>query len=386
MQSPSPVDVAALERQLRAGSRRLRFEAGLEPPYLVDRADDVVVRRLALIGAAIALIGVTPALNAFLLHPPEAFGTLALQAQFGVMVPSLFVAGVVTWAARLRRWQDPVAVVVAFVVTCGLLFQRHVGAQMGFAVPIELVSVVLLGTAVLAGLRFAYFLPLVTAILVAFGWAEIRTFGTTASVLNAIVAMIMMGVLSAIGSYMEERGARRSWLQRKLLEQLATHDALTGLANARAFREAWPLLCATAARDGKPLLLAVLDIDHFKAYNDHYGHPAGDECLHRVARQLAAHARRATDVQARIGGEEFALAWYDVSADQAPALLEALRASVEALRIPHAAAPGGLVTISAGAVCVPPGVAVAPGEPIESADRELYAAKRQGRNRVSFRA
>jgi len=386
MQPPPPFDVPALERELREGPRGLRFAPQLEASFLAEHADEIVGRRLALIVASMVLVGIAPLLNAFVLHPPEAFAAPALRAQFGVMIPSLLLAGLVTWSRRLRRWQDPVSAVVAFVVTCGLLFQRHVGAQLGFAVPIELVSVVLLGTAVLASLRIAYFLPLVVAIVVAFGVSEVRTFGATPSVANAIVAMVMMGVLSAIGSYMEERGARHTWLQRKLLEQLATHDALTGMANARAFNEVWPRLLATAQRDGKPLLLAVLDIDYFKNYNDHYGHPAGDHCLRRVARCLAAHTRRATDIQARIGGEEFALVWYDVGAAQAPAVLEDLRSDVEALKIANAAAPGGgAVTISVGAVIVRPDDPDDPAGLLEHADRQLYAAKKQGRNRVSLR-
>lgn len=387
MQPRSVIDVATLERQLREGTRRLRFAPALEAPYLADRADDVVVRRLALIAASIVLVGIAPALNAFVLHPPAAFAAPALRAQFGVMIPSLLFAGIVTWNRRLRRWQDPVSAVVAYVVTCGLLFQRHIGAHLGFAVPIELVSVVLLGTAVLAGLRFAWFLPLVIAIVGTFAAVEVRTFGSSPSVANTIVAMTMMGVLSAIGSGMEERGARRGWLQRKLLEELATHDALTGMANARAFAEAWPRLRATAQRDDKPLLVAVLDIDHFKNYNDHYGHPAGDQCLRRVARALAAHTRRASDIQARIGGEEFALVWYDVGVAQAAGLLEALRSGVESLGIPHAAAPGGGgVTISVGAIVAAPGDNDTPAALLEAADQQLYAAKKGGRNRVSLRA
>lgn len=382
----TPFDAASLERQLREGGARLHFQPDLETPFRIDYADDVVVRRLALIAAAIVLVGIAPALNAFVLHPPAAFAAPALRAQFGVMIPSLIIAGVVTWSRRLRRWQDPVAAVVAYVVTCGLLYQRYIGAQLGFAVPIELVSVLLLGTAVLAGLRVAYFLPMVIAIVVTFGWSELRTFGASPSVSNTVVAMIMMGVLSGIGSYMEERRARRAWLQRKLLEQLATHDALTGMANARAFGEAWPRLRATAQRDGKPLLIAMLDIDYFKNYNDHYGHPAGDQCLRRVAQALAAHTRRATDLQARIGGEEFALVWHDVDAAQAPALLEALRADVERLNLPHAAAPGGgCVTVSLGAVVATPDDRATAAALLERADQQLYASKKAGRNRVSLR-
>jgi diguanylate cyclase (GGDEF)-like protein len=381
----APPQIALLERQLQAGVG-LEFLPELEAPYLSERADVIVVRRLWLVAVAVLLIGITPALNAFLLHPPDAFNRHALAAQFGLMIPALLVAALFTGVRRLRRWQDPVAMVVAFAVVAGLLYQRRVGAAVGFAVPIELVSVVLLGTAVLGGLRLVWFLPAVVAIVTAFAANEVKTFGANPSALNTIVAMTMMAILAVIGSYLEERNARREWLQRRLAEQRAVRDSLTGLPNARSFRETWPQLHAIALREGRPLLVAVLDIDYFKNYNDRYGHLAGDECLRRVAQVLPRHGRRATDLQARTGGEEFVLAWYDVELEQAPALLEALRADVERLGLRHAARPSGpgVVTISIGGACLAPGAGGTPEALLEAADRQLYAAKKQGRNRVAL--
>ena len=378
-----PISVSALERQLREGSGRLRFLPELESPFLAEHADSVVTRRLALIVAGVILVGIAPVLNALVLHPPAAFNDPALVAQFGVMIPSLVIAGIVTATPRLRRFQDPVSTAMAFVVTAGLLYERHIGAAVHFAIPIDLVSVVLLGTAVLAGLRTAYCVPLVFAIVAAFGFNEIATFGASADAFNAIAAMAMMAVLAAIGSYMEERSARAGWLQRRLLGELAVHDALSGLSNGRAFQEAYPRLHAAAARAGKPLLVAMLDIDWFKAFNDRYGHLAGDQCLRRVAQVLARHARRATDIQARVGGEEFALVWYDVRPEHAAPMLEAVRADVERLRIPHEGASAGprVVTVSVGAVCRSAADSTAEAQ-LEAADDQLYRAKDSGRNRV----
>jgi diguanylate cyclase (GGDEF)-like protein len=379
--------IAALERELREPAGRLKFGPALEPLYLAEHADSIVARRLSLVAASIVLVGIAPVLNAFLLHPPEAFNRPALIAQFGVMIPALLVSAVVTGWRRTRPWQDPVAAVVAFTVAAGLLYERHIGAAVGFAIPIELVSVVLLGTAVLGGLRMVYFVPTVIAIVAAFAINETGTFGVSAAALNTIAAMAMMAVLAAIGSYMEERSARAEWLHRRLAEELAGHDALSGLANARSFGETYPRLHAAAARTGKPLLVAMLDIDWFKNFNDHYGHPAGDECIRRVAQVLPRYGRRATDLAARIGGEEFALVWYDIEASHAQALLEALRMEVEAMKIPHAAAPAGahIVTVSIGACCARP-VGLAPEALIKAADDQLYRSKEAGRNRVSVGA
>lgn len=387
MDAAAPSQIALLERQLLAGIG-LEFFEGLERPYLAERADAIVTRRLWLIGAAVLLIGITPGLNAFLLLAPEAFKGHALLAQFGWMIPSLLVAALFTGVRRLRGWQDPVAMLAAVAVVAGLLYQRRIGAAVGFAVPIELVSVVLLGTAVLGGLRLVWFLPAVVAIVTGFAANEITTFGATPSALNTIVAMTMMAILALIGSYMEERNARREWLQRRLAEQRAVRDPLTGLPNVRSFRETWPHLYAAALREGRPLLVAMLDIDYFKNYNDRYGHLAGDECLRRVAEVLPRHGRRAMDLQARIGGEEFALVWYDAAPAQAEALVEAVRAEIERLALAHRARPAGapVVTVSIGAVCATPDATSAIDSMLEVADRELYAAKQHGRNRVSLRA
>ena len=379
-----PTHIATLERQLRDGVRRLKFLPELEPLYLAEHADTIVARRLSLIAASILLVGIAPVLNTFLLHPPEAFNRPALAAQFAVMIPALVISAGITAAPRWRRWQDPVAAVVAFIVAAGLLYERHIGAAVGFAIPVELVSVVLLGTAVLGGLRMVYFVPAVVAIVAAFAFNEIVTFGISASALNSIAAMTMMAVLAAIGSYMEERSARAEWLHRRLAEEMAVQDSLSGLANARSFRETYPRLHAAAVRAGKRLLVAMLDIDWFKNYNDHYGHPMGDECIRRVAEVLPRHGRRATDVAARIGGEEFVLVWYDVGPEHARSLLEALRAEIEQLRIPHAAAPGGshTVTVSIGACCAP-AESRAPDAMLQVADEQLYVSKERGRNCVT---
>jgi diguanylate cyclase (GGDEF)-like protein len=385
---PEPLHIATLERQLREGFRPLRFLPELEPLYLAERADAIVTRRLALVGAAIVLVGIAPVLNALILHPPPEFNRPALWAQFAVMIPALLVAALVTSVRRLRPWQDPVAAAVAVIVTSGLLYERHIGAAVGFAVPIELVSVVLLGTAVLGGLRMVYFVPAVVTIVVTFAVNELYTFGVSASALNTIAAMAMMALLAAIGSYMEERSSRAEWLHRRLAEEMAVQDSLSGLANARAFRETYPRLHAAAARAKQPLLVAMLDIDYFKNYNDHYGHLAGDECLRRVSAVLPRHGRRGTDLQARIGGEEFALVWYDVSPEQGRSLLEKLRAEVEGLRLPHAAAPSGpgVVTISVGAACLTPDDPGTPAALLDAADKQLYLSKEHGRNQVSVRA
>jgi diguanylate cyclase (GGDEF)-like protein len=170
--------------------------------------------------------------------------------------------------------------------------------------------------------------------------------------------------------------------QRRELERIAARDSLTGIANRRHFDEALRLACRLAARTGEPLSLTMIDVDHFKEYNDHYGHAAGDEALRQIAGVVAGFARRPYDVAARYGGEEFVLLLPAVT--ELDALLEKLRTSILALGLPHARSrTASVVSISAGAVESAAGCGVPdPQALLQVADARLYVAKRQGRNRI----
>ncbi len=167
------------------------------------------------------------------------------------------------------------------------------------------------------------------------------------------------------------------------LAALSSTDALTGLANRRRFDEVWSVEWQRASRLGLPLAVVLIDVDHFKAYNDHYGHQAGDACLRQVAAALAGEARRSGELVARYGGEEFVLVMPGASARQACELAEKIRAAVQQAAMPHAhSSAAAVVTISLG---------VASGEPrhgldaevlLKDADGALYQAKSLGRNRV----
>lgn len=161
------------------------------------------------------------------------------------------------------------------------------------------------------------------------------------------------------------------------LEQAASHDFLTGLPNRRAFVAA----LGAALEDARPLALAMLDIDHFKAYNDSLGHVAGDRCLTEFGRLLTDIAARPGVEAARIGGEEFALLFEGNAVERAPELLDALRADLRGRAMPHPASPvEPLVTFSAGLAVREAGDAT-PEALLGRADEALYRAKTAGRNR-----
>lgn len=168
------------------------------------------------------------------------------------------------------------------------------------------------------------------------------------------------------------------------LRSLATMDALTGVANRRSFDAALANEWRRCSRDRVPLGLLLVDVDHFKRFNDRLGHPAGDACLRAVAQALAAALQRPGDLAARYGGEEFALLLPGTSADGLRHVAERVLNGIAALGIPHPDSDcSACVSVSIGGECVLPGEAGRlPEQLIAAADRALYAAKAEGRARA----
>ncbi|MGA1463913.1 MAG: diguanylate cyclase [Steroidobacteraceae bacterium] len=170
---------------------------------------------------------------------------------------------------------------------------------------------------------------------------------------------------------------------KEALERLATTDQLTGVANRRRFDQVMEEVTASCRRAGEPLGLLLIDIDAFKAYNDHYGHQGGDDCLRAVAEAMAREVGRETDTLARFGGEEFAVICPGTPEQGLLVLGERLRAAVERLGMEHQASNyGRVVTISVGAASITPSRHLQDHDLVSFADQALYAAKAAGRNRV----
>lgn len=167
------------------------------------------------------------------------------------------------------------------------------------------------------------------------------------------------------------------------LTVLAATDSLTTLPNRRKFDEALEGELARLRRSRAPLSMILIDVDHFKPFNDSYGHVAGDQCLKNIAVVLGSILSRPSDVAARYGGEEFAAILPDTSHAGATALAEHIRAAVAALDVEHRASPTApYVTVSLGVVTLDCAHVELPQEAIRVVDEQLYAAKAAGRNRV----
>jgi diguanylate cyclase (GGDEF)-like protein len=205
--------------------------------------------------------------------------------------------------------------------------------------------------------------------------------------LYRVVAVAVLVTLIAVLGWSLARQLRRRDRAEAELAVLAATDGLTGLANRRTFDSHLESEWLRAAREDTPLSLLLVDIDCFKAFNDAYGHQAGDHCLQSVARVLEDAARRPGDLVARYGGEEVAILLPVTSARGAARLAEAIRIGVESLALPHRhCTPAGVVTISIGAATLFPAsepMTIGPKDLIAMADRALYGAKLDGRNRVA---
>ena len=165
------------------------------------------------------------------------------------------------------------------------------------------------------------------------------------------------------------------------LTAIARRDPLTGLGNRRALQEDLDLLEARVSRYSHRYCLAVLDVDHFKSYNDTYGHQAGDQVLQDVAAKLKDEVRSG-DALYRYGGEEFLCIFPEQSLDSGTEAVQRMRLGLEALAIPHAGNPRGVLTISAGLAVLDPSHDRSVTKVLKEADEALYRAKQLGRNRV----
>jgi len=175
-------------------------------------------------------------------------------------------------------------------------------------------------------------------------------------------------------------------LMRDKLAELAATDGLTGLANRAHFDSKLAYEYARHQRSGSPLSLIMLDIDHFKNFNDTYGHVSGDECLREVAKAMCSTVSRTTDLVARYGGEEFVVLLPDTHLKGAVILAESIRKSISDLALSLGTSTVGHVTASLGVVS---GTCLASGSTVDlitEADMQLYAAKAGGRDRVAYRA
>jgi len=205
--------------------------------------------------------------------------------------------------------------------------------------------------------------------------------------LQAFLALTMVTVFYVSVMQIERKVFQeRLQLAYEEMEKRATTDALTGVPNRRLFEETLKSEWARALRSGDSLALLMMDVDHFKSYNDRFGHPAGDACLRRIAQAILALEHRSTDVLARYGGEEFTFLLPGANVEGAARIAEILRTRIENMHHDPKNENDCAVSISIGCSALTPAPGLLPEQLVAASDEALYRAKRNGRNRVEIAA
>ena len=368
-------------RQHQQGFRLLQFDDELEQAFKLYHAD-LLLRRMRwalLVATLIALVFVlVDALNL-----PDPLRGQILSVRLGVIQPVLLLAWLATYRRGLRRYLQLIGGIASLL--CGLAVASIIGLARHhhFALPYEGIILVTVFFYFMVNLRFTTAVLCGWLVFVAYVAVEVVT-GLTAELLVSNALFLgLANIVGSVGCYSLEHAARQNFIAHGLLQELAEKDFLTGLLNRRAFSERAERSWRQAQREKQALGVVMMDVDFFKRYNDHYGHAAGDEALHLIAKVIGQHARRPLDCAARYGGEEFVGIWYGLSEAQLLVILEAIRSGIEALGLSHAYSDAaGVVTVSLGLAYLTPQSHQGLGEALRLADVALYLAKEQGRNRV----
>ena len=370
---------SAYAKELRSGFPDLRFAPDLEHSFQSFNLKQARTR-VRFFQLALALLAIAAAVKLTVLESMPvrevALGWL------GLVIPACFALALASWSRLYERLYLPAArlllPVIATVSAFGIA-DRRIGGQPD---PFCFLTTFSMAIFFLGGQPFREALLVNIFMVAALGLALAHA-GWPAA--DAVYFMTELVITSAVGAFVYqgvERQLRTSFLERNLLRERVARDGLTGLKNRGAFDDDYARLWQQAMRDRRSVAVLLIDVDHFKPYNDRYGHQAGDRALRRVAQVVQRFARRPLDIAARYGGEEFLLALYDLGAEHVREIAEQLRESIEALRIEHDESPAAVVTASIGVSIVSPRPGRSPEGAVQLADEALYAAKRGGRNGI----
>jgi diguanylate cyclase (GGDEF)-like protein len=374
----SPDSPYALELQRGAANRR--FCPRLEAEY--GRARLMDGRALVRVACALAVL---VAILRGAEQTVRGSWDSVLVIGFGLVITGSAVLAAIAWSPAFERVYLPWARIV--VPLRNTLVAAHIAAaaSRGQLELLMALPVMLVGPFFFFGLRFPAALVAGVLTVVSFLAAALFCELALPVVIHCGVFLALAVIACALAARHFERCSRTGFLEERLIADLAQHDALTGTKNRRVFDEHLARLWHQAVRDGRAIAVLLLDVDHFKAYNDRYGHLAGDLALRRVAQTVQRFVRRPMDLMARYGGEEFAAILYDVEAGQAKDIAERICSAVAELAIEHRDSRTAVaVTISVGVAVVNATAERNPRGALQLADQALYAAKVRGRNRVEL--
>ena len=301
---------------------------------------------------------------------------------FFILVSTVLLA-VLAWSRLFERAYEPLAQIIVPARNAIAAIPIAAGAAAGSFELLLFLPLMIVGPFFFLGLRFRVALLSSVLLLASFSVGAVTAGLAQPFIIRAAVFLGLCIVACAFSARHFDRWCRTSFLESRLITELVELDPLTGAKNRRVFDEHLASLWQQAIEERRPLAILLIDVDHFKAFNDRYGHQAGDHALRRVAQALKAHIHRPLDVLTRYGGEEFAALIYDMNAAQAEQLAEQMRRAVTELCIEHRASrTGETVSVSVGVAAIEPGVSRKPRGATQLADEALYEAKLRGRNSV----
>jgi diguanylate cyclase (GGDEF)-like protein len=376
--STFPDSPYAAELQGRPG--KLRFSPLLEAEYRRDRllSNRTLIRVACVVAIMLALTRSVEQLY-------EGGRDFAILSELALFIGSSVALGWIAWSSSFERLYPYWARILVPLRNSLLAVQAAAAATHGQPEMLMALPIALMGALFFLGLPFreSVFCSLVTVAAYA---AAATSFNLAPAVALHSYVLLAGGVAGCIIAVWHlEKVSRQSFLEGQLIAELAQRDPLTGTKNRRVFDEHLELLWQRAIVNQRSLAILLIDIDHFKAYNDFYGHQAGDHALRQVAQMIQKSVRRPLDILTRYGGEEFAVLLYDAHGEQAREIAERIRVSVGELNIEHrASGPFSRVTLSIGVAAIVPTAERSPRGAVQLADQALYAAKVQGRNRVEF--
>lgn len=268
-----------------------------------------------------------------------------------------------------------------------VIIAAHMGhvATLGQPEMLMVMPLLLFGPFFFLGLGFRAALLSGVVTLIAF-FVSVTWFEVPVAVMVRVCAVLLVTLVGcAVAARHVEQKSRAAFVQAREVAELVQQDALTGTSNRRTFDQHLATLWPKAVEARESIALLLIDVDHFKAYNDRYGHQAGDVALRRIAQALGCCVDRPSDVVARYGGEEFAAVLYGTDARRASEIAERMRAAVERLDIEHrGSSPAMRATVSIGVAAIQPSRQRNAQGALQLADEALYAAKTKGRNRIEL--
>jgi diguanylate cyclase (GGDEF)-like protein len=358
----------------------LRFGPELEKGYRCDQIGEALPFMRLGMGMAVVFLVATLLLDAATVQRFQHLWLYTLL--WGLCLPAALTLLLVTLRADWRGAVPVVARLTAVIGGLALAIVAVAGHISGLHLSLHTLILFFLYAYFLCGLTFREAAPIATAVLLAYSAGTAVTANADPQLAEHAFFAWATWLLCTLAGVSRERADRRRWLQARLLQSLVRRDGLTGLYNHRAFRELTGERLRYARRDGVPVAMLLLDIDHFKHVNDRHGHQAGDLCLRQLAVLLQDHARRPLDVIGRLGGEEFALLLYATRTTAALTRAEKLRAAVEQMQTDLPAGEAISFTVSIGAAIAEPEPPATTDTLIAQADTAMYQAKRAGRNAV----